>query len=344
MSYLYSNEINSLPSDSSPFEDLNEILDYHQFKQESVNEQQCLNIFFDLGITSYSTMAESGQSRRDVVDERFMIDNIANNENMICNYYKEKTEEEQVLIKQEIDQLELVVPFQQIEDMNQIEQHFEKSNLDTVTVSESSIFYENSKSSNIFDRYEEEQEALSKKVIKYELSERKLAADSLRKKIKIRIEEAVTNLVNQHYSKLLPQKMRFKKLPQNYLKDISIATNKQSLDMTLEERYCHDYMDKSKKKLKNNVAVIEYLKRVKDVNENPNSILKKTVRDIIDGYLKSKAYRKDLEKIEQSEGKDYAKEFDRYARGGIKEKIEIMGYLHYFTFMPANIRHKKNKE
>lgn len=190
---------------------------------------------------------------------------------------------------------------------------------------------------NMFDHCNEEFEREKSKAeesSKSEPSHRKLAADSIRKKIKIRVEETIRKTVNKYYVIRLGKnaKIQFKKMPQNFLKDVSIGTNKMCLEMDLETRYKYDFGDKSKKKLKHNVDTIHMLKHKYNEDENPKSILRRKTKDIIKDYFESKAYEDDLVNIEEEEGLEYREKYEEYAKGN----GDILGFVDYFLKMPAN--------
>jgi hypothetical protein len=172
-------------------------------------------------------------------------------------------------------------------------------------------------------------------------SGRKMADDSLRKKFKTMLENRILETVNKKMKESYPldKKIKFKKLPQNYLKNATIEMNKMSLNMTLEQRFLYDFKDTCTKKLDHNRSVLSRLNENYYELERSDSILKLFVKDLIQMYIESSKYKEDLMKIEEDQGKNYARKFDNIIRGN----HDTLGYVEYFLRTPGN-KSKKIKK
>ena len=188
---------------------------------------------------------------------------------------------------------------------------------------------------NMFDQQVEE--AIQKK--KEKPSDRKIADDSIRKKFKTLCEEKMKTILNVKLSSLYPRdkQVLFKKLPQNYLKNVTIPVNNMVLNMTLEERYNHDFGDSSKRKLYANRKVLNTLKTKYAFETDHQEILKRKVKDVIADYINSSMYTADLRKIKLNEGEEYARNFDIIVKG----TKNTFGYIDYFLSTPGNKTSKK---
>lgn len=160
------------------------------------------------------------------------------------------------------------------------------------------------------------------------ISFRKLHADSIRKKIKVKAFEAIKKLLNKILK--LSQQFEFKKLPQNFIKDVGIYNNKLAHNKTIRELFTTDFGNICKKKSNHNKAIID--KIVQEGLDN-KGILEVKVKDLITQYFQSKYFIKDYKHIEEHEGSTYAELFKQYAIGG----KDITGYINYYENSQYNI-------
>lgn len=237
---------------------------------------------------------------------------------------------------------EMVVELNFNEEENKTETVTNETNINLMTPSPSYIPSSSTCASsvNIIDRYEEiRQNILTREITTP--SDRKLQDDSIRKKIKTHTEENIKNVLNLHYSKVSSgdKKIILKKLPQNFLSNVTIDLNKEALLMTVEERYQYDYGDESSTKLDVNRKVVNIMKHKYYEREEGVPLMKMKVKDLMTDYFNSKKYESELRKIEEKEGLKYAKKFDLLVKGNGND---IMGYVEYYLKTPGNSK-SKNK-
>ena len=228
---------------------------------------------------------------------------------------------------QEPNSGEIIIPEVEEDLENDFTQ--KENNDDTITDAKSESSF------NIFD-HEIKEEIIKKKE---KPSDRKIADDSIRKKFKTLCEEKTKAILNISISNLYPRdkQVLFKKLPQDYLKNVTIPVNNMVLNMTLEERYNYDFGDKTKRKLFANRKVLNTLKTKYAFETGHQEILKRKVKDVITDYINSSMYIADLRKIKLNEGEDYARNFDIIVRGN----KNTLGYIDYFLSTPGNKTSKK---
>jgi hypothetical protein len=190
--------------------------------------------------------------------------------------------------------------------------------------------FSNEESHNIFD--DEVKEPIKDKV-KIEASERKMADDSIRKKIKVRTCEALIKMANKQLFKLFGnQKIKFNKLPQNFIKNINIKENKQALYMTMEELFLQPHGEPGNKKYLNNINVIKKIKE-NFILKNNCQFLRYTLKEVLELYFNSRMFEEDLEKIKKAENEEYVHKFLEISKG-IKGKK--YSYLEYFEKIIPN--------
>jgi len=176
---------------------------------------------------------------------------------------------------------------------------------------------------------------------KKETSERKKADDSIRKKIKTKTEEVIMDMINSQLARKYNSdpRLRFVKLPQNYIKTASIPFNSAALEMTIEARYLCDFDEPNPKKFETNKKVIEHLReKYPRELQDPHSILKWKVKDLYATFFQSSKFLKLMRKICEDEGEEYAKKFYKLAKGDSK----TLGYVEYYLKTPGN-KSRKNK-
>lgn len=232
------------------------------------------------------------------------------------------------------------------EAFNTIEQNDEMSSGSNRTVTVKDEHHENeslvstdddfaqfaSPTPNLFDESDDEDENSSELEIPTELSSRKLADDSIRKKIKVKICENIKIRINKKIRKIHGKKtkLQLKKLPQAFIKNVHLQVNKTAIKMTIKQLFCKNFNTNGEidKKLIWNEKVINSLEEL----QKKTPILNLTFLEVIEQYFGSKYYEKDLEKIKQKENETYARQYDKLVRG----YCDTLSYIQYFMDIPAN--------
>lgn len=155
---------------------------------------------------------------------------------------------------------------------------------------------------------------------------RKDKIDDIMKKIKARFFKALKICINETFKgKGIEKKLEY--LPQQFLTNINKNENKLMLEKNLEEIILElkEYNSETKKgqeKIKNNIALIEYLKQENNSN-NQNlkkiyNIFKTKIKVLFNEYLKSKKFEESIIKLkEEGNYSEYIKEYIKKAENFI---------------------------
>jgi hypothetical protein len=155
---------------------------------------------------------------------------------------------------------------------------------------------------------------------------RKLKLDSLLKKCKAKFFKVVHESVNT----LLKIQIEQFRLPQDFITNVNIETNKKWLNMSIREIYLENGLNITETEVRNKYGVKD--EKMILFNELVNL----TYADAFRFYIQSHRYMKDFEFIQRREGRKFAQIFDYVAKF----------YVTYYSTGRGNIMKKirKNKK
>jgi hypothetical protein len=175
-------------------------------------------------------------------------------------------------------------------------------------------------------------------------SSRKLADDSLRKKIKVRICKGILSLINSQIAICFPKKniksLLLKKLPQNFIKTVHIDLNRKAMSWTMEQLFTTDFGDKCKLNLNHNKKIINGFKANKSTPSPIKEVLRYELKTMIYNYFLTDMYQEDLEKIIKYEGQDYGQQYDTIAKGNGPDS----GYIYYYLHQKPNKKWERKQK
>ena len=149
---------------------------------------------------------------------------------------------------------------------------------------------------------------------------RKDNADNIRKKIKARFLKSLKNTINQKL-KLAGSEKFFNFLQQIFISNVSKEMNKEVLDLTFKEIFSKNFCrinnktDSNNQKYYDNLSVLEYLEKNKNISQKSNYNIFKNMRyyQIFEEYLRSKEFEIEIDFLRQKENEEYIKKYIQLA-------------------------------
>jgi len=149
-------------------------------------------------------------------------------------------------------------------------------------------------------------------------TDRKYYSDNIRKKIKVKFLKSLKNRVNEQLY-LAGSKKYFDYFQQEFVSNINKNINKSVLNLTFREIYSKNFSrpeNYGHKYNNNNISVIEYLEKEKEISKNSKYDIFKDIKyyQIYEEYLRSKEFESDIyHLIRQKENYDYIKKYIQFA-------------------------------
>ncbi len=135
-------------------------------------------------------------------------------------------------------------------------------------------------------------------------------ADCIRKRIKTHFNQYLIKILNRKISSIFPL-MSLCKLPQKFIADVKIESNKQYISLPVKEVFIKNFADSDSKSKLNNKNVIDTINSSE--NSELNDLLSKTYGDFFTEYLKSDNFSSDLKKFLKKEGENYSFLYRKYS-------------------------------
>lgn len=178
-----------------------------------------------------------------------------------------------------------------------------------------------------------------KKSSKIKIIKRRDNADIIRKKIKAKFFKSLRNRSNEKL-KIGGSLKFFNLLPQKFISNLSKKINKEAFDLTFEKIFSKNFCepgeyknidDPNLKKYKENLSVIEYLNKRREICEKSeyNIFKNKQLYQIYDEYLRSKEFEDDILALKQQKEKtDYFKN-DKYIKSYVKLAFNMKNFIYH---------------
>ena len=173
------------------------------------------------------------------------------------------------------------------------------------------------KENNNFEEKNESYENKNQKKKKVRgVCQRKDNSDDIRVKVKRGFLHYLKLSVNKRLNSS-GSKKKFKNLPQIFISNVTKKTNNAILDLSFKEIYSKDFFigksipDLDLKRLNNNISVIKYLEKNKEIanKSNYNTFKNMTFRQIFNEYLKSKEFEKEVHRLRKVNDKEYISKY-----------------------------------
>ena len=174
------------------------------------------------------------------------------------------------------------------------------------------IFYHGGKNENtqILQKFENQNDNIPKE-IGHSLYTRKDYSDNIRKKVKTTFVKKLINNINRKL-KIAGSKKFFKLLPHIFVCNISKDINRVMFDKSFKDLFSINFLvsknehNANFKKYKNNIDVLEYLEKEKDIGEksNYNDYKNLAFYQIFDEYLRSKEFENEIVNLKLKGEKD----------------------------------------
>ena len=181
--------------------------------------------------------------------------------------------------------------------------------------------------------------------IEYKEKKRKLMSDLIKKKIKARFLKSLKNKIEIKLNKANSD-LKMDYLQQCFISDINKERNSKIINKTLKELMSTDFFDIyeneknedekekpekyiekkriNKKRYENNLKMIEYLEKNKEIKEKINFdvIGDMTFKSLFNEYLYSKEFEEEILKLKAQESSKYVKDYIIYAYNFITDLSE----------------------
>ena len=149
---------------------------------------------------------------------------------------------------------------------------------------------------------------------------RKYYSDNIRKKIKARFLKILRNRVNEQL-RLAGSKKYFNYLQMEFISNISKTVNKSVLNLTFKELFSKNFCRSenyglySLYKYNDNISVIEYLEKEKEISKKSKYDIFKNIKyyQIYEEYLRSKEFENDIYLLLKQYNYDYVKKYIKLA-------------------------------
>ena len=181
--------------------------------------------------------------------------------------------------------------------------------------------------------------------IKKKKKRRKFKPDNIRKKIKARFHKDLRNVINTKLKKAGSNSL-LELLPQQFITNITIKTNKQALDLTLERIIKNELFENVNQKMKNpdrdkfnkNMELMQYLKDKKEISSKAefDKIINMKYEDILKAYFCSNEFEKSLIELYNKNKKEKIEYIEEYINKAIS-------YVDFFKNPPVKKYEKKEK-
>ena len=181
--------------------------------------------------------------------------------------------------------------------------------------------------------------------IKKKKKRRKFKPDNIRKKIKARFHKDLRNIINTKLKKAGSNYL-LELLPQQFITNITIKTNKQALNLTLEKIIKNELFDNVNQKMKNpdrdkfnkNMELIKYLNEKKEISLKAefDKIINMKYEDILKAYFSSIEFEKSLIELYNKNKKEKIEYIEEYINKAIS-------YVDFFKNPPIKKFEKKEK-
>ena len=181
--------------------------------------------------------------------------------------------------------------------------------------------------------------------IKMKKKRRKFKPDNIRKKIKARFHKDLRNIINTKLKKAGSNNL-LELLPQQFITNITIKTNKQALDLTLEKIIKNELFEDVNQKMKNpdrdkfnkNMELMKYLSEKKEIclKAEFDKIINMKYEDILKAYFSSIEFEKSLIELYNKNKKEKIEYIEEYINKAIS-------YVDFFKNPPIKKLEKKEK-
>lgn len=148
------------------------------------------------------------------------------------------------------------------------------------------------------------------------LKDRKFGNDNIRKKIKSKFLKSLKKMIEKFLK--LKKNEKFIFLSQDFIKDITRETNKEIIDLTLEEIFENYSCKIEEKDNNNNLSILDYIDGKKEIYKasNIDKFLNMKYYQVFDEYLRSKQFLNDVLLLTKNytNTKDYIYKYINLAR------------------------------